>query len=233
MCTVSYVPLGSGNFILTSNRDENPNRVTHEPGKETSITESATIICPKDFKAGGTWIAMSVYGKVACLLNGAFIKHKHEPPYTKSRGLILLEYFSYNSAIEFHNKVDLKGIENFTLIMLENELVHELRWDGEEKFFQLKDENEAHLWSSCTLYDQESANNKELVFQTWIDSKEKANVEEIEFFHGLHNPNGFLLNMPLVKTVSITSIEKSSTTIRMNYHDLLTGNDMEKTEHLR
>ena len=143
MCTVSYVPLGSGNFILTSNRDENPDRITHQPGEETTIIETDTlptgqagIICPKDSKAGGSWIAMSANGKVACLLNGAFAKHKHAPPYRKSRGLVLMEYFSFKSASKFFENTNLEGIENFTLLMLEMGEFYELRWDGKEKYFK-------------------------------------------------------------------------------------------------
>ena len=229
MCTVSYVPLGSGHFILTSNRDENPERVTIEPGKETNIVQSDSIICPKDSKAGGSWIGMSTNGKVACLLNGAFIKHKHIPPYRKSRGLVLMDYFQANSAIEYHNKVDLNGIENFTLLMLENGMVYEFRWDGEEKFFQLKDESESHLWSSCTLYPEEVAEQKNEKFHHWIEKIESPNAEEIAFFHGLNNAEGFLLELPMVKTVSITSIEKTPTHIQMDYHDLLTNTDVSKT----
>lgn len=228
MCTVSYVPLGTGNFILTSNRDENPARVTLEPDQATTLVEAAAIVCPKDSKAGGSWIAMSTNGKVACLLNGAFKKHHHNPPYEKSRGLILMEYFNYNTAIEFHNKVNLRGIENFTLLMFENGMVYELRWDGEEKFFQLKDEREAHIWSSCTLYDEDTAADKEFKFQDWIEENKKPSADEIAFFHGYNNPDGFLLELPLVKTVSITTVQKTASSIRMDYHDLLTTQNVEK-----
>ncbi len=228
MCTVSYVPLGPGQFILTSNRDENPARITHQPGEETTLVASQTIVCPKDSQAGGSWIAMSAEGKVACLLNGAFKKHAHTPPYEKSRGLILMDYFSYESAIQFHNKVNLKGIENFTLIMLEEGRVYELRWDGEERFFKFLDEKEPHLWSSCTLYDEATAAQKELKFSTWLEENEKPSVEQLSFFHGYNNPDGFLLERPEVKTVSITSVQKTGSSITMIYYDLLTGTHAEK-----
>ena len=229
MCTVSYVPLGPGNFILTSNRDENPQRVTLEPGKSTTLVEAETIIAPKDTKAGGSWIAMSAHGKVACLLNGAFVKHQHEPPYRKSRGLVLLDYFSFSTAIEYHNKADLQGIENFTLLMLENGMLYELRWDGQEKFFAMKEEDEPHLWSSCTLYDAETASNKEQKFLHWMEDHEKPTAAELAFFHGLNNPDGFLLELPMVKTVSITTVHKTAADIRMDYYDLLTAHNVEKT----
>lgn len=232
MCTVSYVPLGSGNFILTSNRDENPERVTLEPGNSTTIVESNEIICPKDSKAGGSWIAMSASDRVACLLNGAFKKHHHNPPYNRSRGLIVMEYFSSESAIQFHNKVNLQGVENFTLLMFENGMVYEFRWDGEEKFFQLKDERESHIWSSCTLYDEDTAADKEFKFQDWIEQNPKPTADQISFFHGLNNPDGFLLELPMVKTVSITTVAKSKDLITMHYHDLLTGHDVKKSVSL-
>lgn len=227
MCTVTFVPLGADQFILTSNRDENPDRVTHQPG-ETTIVQSESIVCPKDSKAGGSWIAMSVDGRVACLLNGAFKKHEHRPPYEKSRGLILMDYFSYESAIQFHNKYNFTGIENFTLLMLENGNVFELRWDGEEKFFKFINEKEPHIWSSCTLYDEDAAANKEFKFMDWVEEKPKPSADELAFFHGLKNPDGFLLELPMVKTVSITTVEKTSSFIRMNYNDLLTNAGVEK-----
>jgi hypothetical protein len=232
MCTVSYVPLGSGNFILTSNRDENPERVTLEPGQHITIRETETIICPKDSKAGGSWIAMSSDGRIACLLNGAFKKHQHQPPYSRSRGLIVMEYFSYPTAIDFHNRVDLTGVENFTLLMLQDGMVYEMRWDGQEKFFLLKDEEEPALWSSCTLYDEETAAAKEFKFQHWIESKETVTPPEIVHFHGYKNPEGFLLDLPMVKTVSITCIKKTSDKLHMKYHDLLTGHDVDKSINL-
>ena len=229
MCTVSYVPLGSGNFILTSNRDENPERVTLEPGQQITISHTETIICPKDSKAGGSWIGMSNNGKVACLLNGAFKKHQHKPPYNRSRGLVLMEYFQHPGAIQFHNKVDLQGVENFTLLMFENGMVYEMRWDGEEKFFQLMDENEPTLWSSCTLYDEETSATKDLKFQNWIESRERVTPDELVHFHGYNNPEGFLLDLPIVKTVSITCIQKTDNKLHMKYHDLLTGHDVDKS----
>jgi hypothetical protein len=229
MCTVSYVPLGSGNYILTSNRDEDPERVTLEPGKETTIVDTGEIICPKDSKAGGSWIAMSTDGRVACLLNGAFKKHHHNPPYSRSRGLVVMEYFSSESAIQFHNKVNLQGVENFTLLMLENGMVYEFRWDGEEKFFQLKDETDPHIWSSCTLYDEDTAADKEFKFMDWIEEQDKVTPKDIVHFHGYQNPDGFLLDLPMVKTVSITCIFMNGNKMHMKYHDLLTRHDADQS----
>lgn len=226
MCTVSYVPTGDHNFILTSNRDENPERITHFPGEKSTIVVSNTIVCPKDSKAGGTWIAMSENGRVACLLNGAFVKHKHEPPYRLSRGLILLDYFSYGSAGEFANMVALNEIENFTLVMVENSRLFELRWDGSQKYFVELDATKPYLWSSCTLYDDSTAEAKYVKFINWISLNPQLHPQAMAHFHGFNNPEGFILDRPLVKTVSITTISKSSSSFEMCYHDLLTNQDV-------
>jgi hypothetical protein len=228
MCTVSYVPLGAGNFILTSNRDENPDRVTLEPGNATTLVESSAIICPKDSKAGGSWIAMSASGKVACLLNGAFIKHKHEPPYAKSRGLVLLDYFHYTDATSFSTQVDLTGVENFTLLLVEQQGVYELRWDGKQKFFTFLGNAQPRIWSSCTLYNEQEAEKKANKFNQWIQQPHQPTVDEIAFFHGYKNADGFLLELPMVKTVSITSVQKTNEQVRMVYRDLLTNHLVEK-----
>lgn len=228
MCTVSYVPTGAANFILTSNRDENPERITHLPGEETTIVESNTIVCPKDSKAGGTWIAMSGTGKVACLLNGAFVKHKHQPPYRRSRGLILLDYFNFPSAAQFADKIDLDQIENFTLVMVENGKLFELRWDGENKYFKELNASTHHLWSSCTLYDEETANIKFRKFDEWIKSVHHPDSDLLANFHGYKNPEGYILDRPMVKTVSITTIQKQDLQLSMCYHDLINLHDVQR-----
>ena len=57
MCTVTFLPLKNDGFILTSNRDEQPNRITHPP--LTVVEDETTLLFPKDEIAGGTWIGTS------------------------------------------------------------------------------------------------------------------------------------------------------------------------------
>ena len=57
MCTVTYLPLGNNEFILTSNRDESPVRKTILPKKY--FENGVEILYPKDELAGGTWIGTS------------------------------------------------------------------------------------------------------------------------------------------------------------------------------
>src|SRR6476661_1017772 len=132
MCTVSFVPISESHFILTSNRDEGISRgLASAP--EIIEKEKYRILCPVDPLASGTWIAASDYGDLICLLNSAFKKHKQQPPYRKSRGLVVMDYFDFADPGKFVNEYDLSGIEPFTMVMVHHQpktVLFELRWDG-------------------------------------------------------------------------------------------------------
>ena len=100
MCTVTYIPSNKDSYILTSNRDESPQRASAEIPKKYKIFDQ-DIFFPRDPQAGGTWIASSEENYTLCLLNGAFKKHKWNPPYRMSRGLVLLDFFKYNNTNKF------------------------------------------------------------------------------------------------------------------------------------
>src|SRR3569833_371997 len=122
MCTVTYVPLKNG-CIITSNRDEKVMR-----GKalfpQAYKVNNKLVVYPKDPDAGGTWIGMTKSGHAAVLLNGALVKHQPQPPYQKSRGLVLLDILSADSpCMEFFH-LRLRHIEPFTLVMVEDDYLY-------------------------------------------------------------------------------------------------------------
>ena len=129
MCTVTYIPQGKNEFILTQNRDESPNRPAdilvkaNRNGKE--------ILFPQDAGAGGTWIAISDSNQLIAVLNGAFSKHSHEPPYRKSRGIMALEFFDFSDAEHFFRAFDFEGIEPFTMVIYDDGKLFDFRWDGQ------------------------------------------------------------------------------------------------------
>lgn len=90
MCTVTYLPLGNNNFILTSNRDETPLRKTLPP--KDYVEDGVVLTYPKDEVAGGTWIGLSDKKRLVCLLNGGFTIHKRKDSYKMSRGVIVKKY---------------------------------------------------------------------------------------------------------------------------------------------
>ena len=91
MCTVTYLPLGNNDFILTSNRDEQPSRETIPP--QEYVEDGVVLTYPKDVLAGGTWIGLSSKKRLICLLNGGFESYERESSYKMSRGVIVKAIF--------------------------------------------------------------------------------------------------------------------------------------------
>ena len=184
------------------------------------------MIFPRDTGAGGTWIAASADNRVVCLLNGAFEKHQHRPPYSKSRGIMLLEFFDFPSAHRFCHNYEFQGMEPFTMIAAEKQQLLEIRWDGEQIFFKECPPNEAHIWSSATLYSKEIREKRESWFAQWLVHDPKFNTDTILQFHRNagdgDSENDLIMNrQSIVQTVSITSIWKGRQAIEMQYHDLI------------
>src|SRR4026207_1041633 len=147
MCTVSFIPV-KDKYIITSNRDEKLCRkIAVMPGMFEYNGQK--LFFPKDTDAGGTWIVMKENGDAAVLLNGAFICHNAEPPYRLSRGIILLDIFSTEKPSVIFTKIDLRDIEPFTLVLLENNCLYEFIWDGTEKYCKQLSINRAYIWSSA------------------------------------------------------------------------------------
>ena len=228
MCTVTYVSPAPGQFILTSNRDEAPSRGATRLVVEEK--EGKRLIFPQDPAAGGTWIAVASNQRMVCLLNGAFEAHNRQTPYRLSRGIMVLESFAYPNANAFFQRYDFNGIEPFTLILYDLGALWELRWDGLEKFIRSLDPRGSHIWSSATLYPADVRFRREQWFASWIDNLSTFSVGGMLEFH-LHAGDGDTWNDvvmnrgDIVRTVSITSIEKTESNLNFRYFDLLTANE--------
>jgi Transport and Golgi organisation 2 len=226
MCTVTFLPKGEGKYILTSNRDETPVRAAAPPQIYQIHDQAVTF--PKDPLAGGTWIATDNNRFTLCLLNGAFEKHKHIPPYKTSRGIMLLDFFQFNDADSFQSTYDFEGIEPFTLVIVDTQAttkLFELRWDEQQVSFKEFPNDVPRIWSSSTLYPKEIADQREDWFKDWLSVHEKFERSEIINFHK-NGGRGDLWNNFIMKrgdnlqTVSITSIEKGDD-FEMVYEDLV------------
>ncbi|MGB1206542.1 MAG: NRDE family protein [Chitinophagales bacterium] len=225
MCTVSFLPMANGNFILTSNRDETRLRKTLPPQTETT-ENSKQLLYPKDEKAGGTWICASEKDQLICLLNGAFEKHKRVLPYRKSRGTVVLEFFEYENAHQFLDNYDLDNIEPFTLVIYDNGFLAELKWDGQKKHIRNLDTAKTHIWSSATLYNDEMKVKRESWFETWLAKKPVFMKKTAMYFHETAGDGNefYALKMNrfhLVETVSITCVERKNDRLEMTYKDFV------------
>lgn len=224
MCTVSYIPTSEG-FFLTSNRDEDPDRKTL-PVQDITLSNGDLLKAPIDFKGGGTWMASNQTGKVACLLNGAFVKHKRELTYRKSRGQFVFEAFEYPSFSDFIEKIELENIEPFTIILIDD-FLQVMIWDGETKHRLMFDKNTSHIWSSSTLYTQEEHIEKYYFFMDSIKDI-TPDSETILKIHGIDKNTPFILDLPHVKTVSITQFVMNMDKTELTYHLKLSKDEQKK-----
>ncbi|MDV7186899.1 NRDE family protein [Lutibacter sp. TH_r2] len=224
MCTVTLLPLENKNFILTSNRDEHPNRATISPKKYTE--NGVDMFFPKDEKAGGTWIGVSKKNRMICVLNGAYKNHVKKKKYLKSRGVIAKEILKSNNFLMYVEELNLKGIEPFTMIIadwnsLEN-LYYELIWNEETKHLN-KLNNKPKIWSSSTLYTDQIKEKRKLWFKNWLETSELSSKEILKFHHlekGAKEQS-ILMCRPNCETVSITQVKKESLKVEIIYEDVI------------
>ncbi len=181
MCTISFIPIKDG-VIFTSNRDEHISRGTAQQ-PEIYILNGKKLAFPKDEKSGGTWFISDEKGNVGVLLNGAAEKHISVPPYRKSRGLILPESFQQASPSTAIEEYDFSGIEDFTIILLEQGQLREIKWDGKKLTAKNLSPREAHIWSSVTLYDNEMIKERHSWFHNWVASQSQIDQQDIVDFH--------------------------------------------------
>ncbi len=225
MCVLTYVPFLDSQFVLTNNRDESTTRQRATLPQKYIICDTE-VIFPKDPQAGGTWIATSEDFSL-CLLNGAQQKHISKPPYKKSRGQVIVDFFTFKNVAQFLKLYDFNGIENFTLLIFEHHpitSIHQLRYDGQKLSCQIIDPKVAHIWSSSTLYTDEIVKLRKAWFQDFL-SKFEANEQNLLDFH--HNggngdsENDLKVNRNnLLKTHCITQVIKKDVS-KMNFIELI------------
>lgn len=232
MCTVTYLPLEGGGFILTSNRDEKTVRKAALPPSKYFLNNTP-VFFPKDQQAGGTWIITSHHQFTLCLLNGAYKKHDRKENYKWSRGQVLLDFFHFNDVQTFSKEYDFNNIEPFTLIIVDEKEkidLYQLVWDGDKIHLEKKDDSKENIWSSVTLYEPQVIEARKEWFAKWLQNHPSAQRNEITDFHrfaGDGDPatNVLMNRNNVVRTVSITSVFKNQRETTMQYVDLI--NDQE------
>lgn len=223
MCTVTIIPKGKNDFVLTSNRDEAPVRISLDP--EFYKIEGVNLLFPKDKLAGGTWIGISEMNRVVCVLNGAFKCHERKLKYRQSRGVVAKDFMIASNIIETITTYNLEDIEPFTIVIVDwNESLkfYELVWDGNKKRFN-ELSKEPKIWSSSTLYDESMKAERLSWFETFKSKNKLHAVSLLDFHKSAGSPNmdyGVVMNRGFVKTTSITQINKKGDDVSMRFESL-------------
>jgi hypothetical protein len=233
MCTVVYIPNNNKPYIA-SIRDENPNR----PNALIPIAYNNNLIeaiYPKDPTGDGTWVGANQYGNIVVLLNGGFENHTRLTAYAKSRGIIVKDLLHSEQPVSNWERYNLTNIEPFTLIVWQYNCLYELVWDGTAKHLQLLNHNEAHIWSSSTLYNSEAKLYRKNLFDNWMNTKPTINANTIiSFFNSyVNNENGFVMHRNnILKTLSFTVLHYNTPKkLTINYTDCALQQQVE--QHLK
>lgn len=237
MCVLTYIKSLNNEIFITSNRDEKVLRQTAlAPRKYKS--GKTELIGPIDPVSKGTWIATSK-NYTAVLLNGGFVNHISQAPYKHSRGRVILDFALNNNVLSFFENYDFENIEPFTLVVFEhtlNNAIHEIKWCTGKKHLISHNPDEAHIWSSATLYSPEAIlNRSNWFYETVANHKTKIESQVLLDFHlnggkaDLHN-SIFLNRNNELKTLSTTQIYIATHSKTMFYYDYV--NEINKTFQL-
>lgn len=224
MCTVTLIPLKENDFVLISNRDEAPNRISLPP--KNIKYKNTNLIYPEDEQSGGTWIGASEKNRLICLLNGGFEIHKRKSNYRHSRGIVVKDLLTSDSLINEVENYNLSDIEPFTMVLVDwNDTLqfYELVWDGNQKHFTPLP-TEPKIWSSSTLYNSKMRKERKQWFNAYILNKELNDYLMFVFHTSAGSDNdeyGVIMDRGFVKTTSITRFVKEGEKQQMNYYDLL------------
>ena len=223
MCTVTFIPKSNKDFILTSNRDEAPERISLPPAFYE--LDEVTTLFPKDVLSDGTWIGVSENKRLVCVLNGGIVRHKRQSNYKKSRGVVAKDFLKTDSIFKLIEQYDFSGIEPFTMIVVEweNDLkLYELVLDEKQQYFN-ELTLEPRIWSSTTLYTDAMIEERREWFKNF-KSQNELKPKTILNFHKTAGKNnmdyGVIMNRGFVKTTSITQIEKQTELVKMRYENI-------------
>lgn len=226
MCTVTIIPKGEHDFILTSNRDESPIRKSLPP--DFYLKEDTKMLFPMDELSGGTWVGLSEKNIMVCVLNGAFLLHERKHNYKKSRGIVALDFMASIDIALTVEAYNFDAIEPFTMVIADWNTAlkfYELVWDGAKKYFK-ELPLEPRIWSSPTLYNPQMKQERLQWFEDF-KSETILDAQTLMQFHKTAGKNnkeyGVIMNRGFVKTTSITQIEKFNESLEM-YHENLQKN---------
>lgn len=232
MCTITYLPLENGDYILTQNRDVGTKRVIAIPPERHEIN-GQILVYPVDPQGGGTWNAVSETHH-AFIMNGAEFDYYPAAEAVLSRGELCIGLLLHGEAL--FDKLEMQKFDHFTIVLINtadrNAPIREWRWNGRELNTREYPGNKAYLWISHGLYSEEDYMRKTPAFQEWYSEITKVlqstdNIaEKVWEWHHLKEVDGkegFIIDRDYgVMTVSVLQTKKERGTFSYRYEDIKT-----------
>ncbi len=224
MCVLSYMPTEQG-YILTHNRDE----TVYRPKAIAAAWyehSCGNLFYAKDPLSRGTWMATN--GSISmALLNGAFEKHSPKPPYAKSRGGLIIEFFEKSYYKTIPGRSYFSDFENFTLIIVQEAgPIVQLVWDGNALYQSELSTKDRHIWSSCTLYSPEITQQRHALYFEAFSEKKDYSAGQLLDFHQQADIGDVAHNFIMqrangIRTQCLLQFCKDAQGIHTQYIDLL------------
>lgn len=137
------------------------------------------------------------------------------------------ELLKIDDVFEGLNIINLKGVEQFTLTIVDwndsLELI-EFVWDGTKKHQKIM-KQEPQIWSSATLYDREVKKLRKDWFEDWQKENDFTQENILKFHHtaGVGDKQiDVMMDRKVGGTVSVTSIQRKNKELHFIYEDVLT-----------
>lgn len=198
MCTVTYLPLPRGGYLLGTNRDERHHRGPAEPPTLRTIGVRR-VLAPTDVDAGGTWVALDDLGRCLCLLNGDRPPAAEIPVEPRSRGLLVLDLLDDAAVAVVTERLQSwaqgRGLpyRPFKLLSIERDPALRARlheWDGRELSSHTLDG--AFVVVSSTFETEAVTERRRVAYRELVDSLERDDAArwpaELAGWHRGHRP---------------------------------------------
>lgn len=209
MCIISLV-LSESKAILSFNRDEDNQR----PFSDPEYQNGGSVFCPLDLVSGGTWIGAN-QTNIMCIQNGADTKHIRNPPYDKSRGLILLELLMKKDRDEVFAQLKNLKIEPFSIFNfnLDNQNSEIVIYDGKELKIKHPEKQALFIRCSATLYSPQLSN---LISKTFFNNGSFAEDDVLNFHtdYRIGGSKNNFLSRPATSSITQFVLEKNKLSCR-------------------
>jgi hypothetical protein len=121
MCTVAFLPIPDGGYLIGHNRDESRRRARGLPPSR-GRRRGRAFLAPRDPDGGGTWLGVNEAGLTLSVLNAAEPDPSRLPAVPPSRGRVAWDLLHLESAgaIAAHlerTKAELLGVRAFHLVV--------------------------------------------------------------------------------------------------------------------